>query len=199
MTTKGYIIKNAILNRKDVKTFYSKNSAKVQKQRAVTRLNKGFTVRDSTLKKYNIERVEEEDSDMSTDYDKITLKQMQTILNEMEGKTSTGVQRKNYSSKFKIFFIDANACDAGNLNNCFDKDPKEMVENLLEYGKEEEVQICSPWRKICQLNQMITSWLGAPCGAHASISQIIYYTKIEKCWCKRSKDSRHLPVLKHIA
>ena len=33
----------------------------------------------------------------------------------------------------------------------------------------------------------LTSWLGAPCGAHASISQIIYNTKIEKCWCKRSK------------
>ena len=44
-----------------------------------------------------------------------------------------------------------------------------------------------------------TSWLGAPCGAHTSISQLIYYTKIEKCWCKRSKNSRHLPVLKHIA
>ena len=29
----------------------------------------------------------------------------------------------------------------------------------------------------------LTSWLGAPCGAHASISQIIYNTKIEKCWC----------------
>jgi hypothetical protein len=43
--------------------------------------------------------------------------------------------------------------------------------------------------------QTKTSWLGAPCGAHASISQIIYNTKIEKCWCKRSKDSRHLPVL----
>ena len=26
-------------------------------------------------------------------------------------------------------------------------------------------------------NQVITSWLGAPCGAHASISQIIYITQ----------------------
>ena len=47
-TEKGYIVKNPINNRKDVKNVYSKNSAKVQKQRAVTRLKKGFTVRDST-------------------------------------------------------------------------------------------------------------------------------------------------------
>ena len=139
----GYIIKDPILNRKDVKTFYSKNSAKVQKQRAVTRLKKGFTVRDSTLKKYNIERIEEED-DVDIDYEKITLKQMQTVLNEMEGKTSAGVQKKNYSSKFKIFFIDANGCDADNLNNCFDKDPKEMVTNLLEYGKKKKYKYALP-------------------------------------------------------
>ena len=43
---------------------------------------------------------------------------------------------------------------------------------------------------------LVTSWSGAPCGARASISQIIYHTKIEKCWCKRSINSRHLPILK---
>ena len=145
MTTKGYIVKNPINNRKDVKKFYSNNSSKVQKQRAVTRLKKGFTVRDSTLKKYNIERVEEEidDDDTTTDYDKITLKQMQTILNEMEGKTDKGVQKRNYSSKFKTFFIDANGCDPNDLNNCFDKDPKEMVNNLLEYGKKKSTNMLS--------------------------------------------------------
>ena len=59
-TEKGYIVKTPIKNRKDVKTFYSKNSEKVQKQRAITRLKKGFIVRDSTLKKYKIERIDED-------------------------------------------------------------------------------------------------------------------------------------------
>ena len=44
-------------------------------------------------------------------------------------------KKKNYSRKFKTFFIDANSCNADNLNNCFDNDPQEMVNNLLEYGK----------------------------------------------------------------
>ena len=117
MTTekiKGCIVKNPILNRKDVTTFYSKNSEKVQKQRAVTRLKKEFTFRESTIKKYSIERIEEEAPDTTADQNTITLKQMQTFLNEMEGKTSAGVQKKNYSSKFKIFFIDANGCDPNN-------------------------------------------------------------------------------------
>ena len=39
---------------------------------------------------------------------------------------------------------------------------------------------------------VFTSWLGAPCGAHPSISQIIYYTKIKKCWCKRIQKSIYL-------
>ena len=149
MTTKGYIIKNPINNRKDVKKFYSKNSAKVQKQRAVTRLKKGFTVRDSTLKKYNIERIEEEidDTETTADYEKITLKQMQIVLNEMEGKTSAGVQKKNYSSKFKIFFIDANGCDPDDLNDCFDMAPQEMVNNLLEYGKKKKYKYATPGGK----------------------------------------------------
>ena len=104
-TEKGYIVKNAINNRKDVKTFYLKNSAKVQKQRAVTRLKKGFTVRDSTLKKCNIERIESEEAneDPDADYDKIVLKQMQTILNEMEGKTGKGVQKKELLKQIQNF------------------------------------------------------------------------------------------------
>ena len=81
--------------------------------------------------------------DTTADYNIITLKQIQTILNEMEGKTSAGVQKKNYSSKFKIFFIDANDCDPNDLNNCFDQDPKIIVENLLEYGKRRSTNILS--------------------------------------------------------
>ena len=104
-TEKGYIVKNPINNRKDVKKFYSKNSTKVQKQRAITRLKKGFTVRDSTLKKYSIERIEEEASEdkSTTDYDTITLKQMQTILNEMEGKSDKGVQKKELLKQIQNF------------------------------------------------------------------------------------------------
>ena len=149
MTTKGNIVKNPINNRKDVKKFYSKHSAKVQKQRAINRLKKGFTVRDSTLKKYNIERIEEEidDTETTADYEKITLKQMQTVLNDMEGKTGKGVQKKNYSSKFKTFFIDANGCDPDDLNDCFDMAPQEMVNNLLEYGKKKKYKYGLPGGK----------------------------------------------------
>ena len=157
---KGYIVKNPINNRKDVKKFYSKNSFKVQRQRAITRLKKGFNVRDSTLKKYEIDRppvMEEPDasedstaalSEAKGKYETdITLKQMQAVLNEMEGKTSSGVQKKNYSSKFKIFFIDANGCDPNKLNNCFDRDPQEMVDNLLEYGKKKKYKYALPGGK----------------------------------------------------
>ena len=83
-TEKGYIVKKPINNRKDVKTFYTKNTVKVQKQRAVTRLKKGFTVRDSTLKKYGIDRpvgeeLEPEPIANSDQYKKITLEQIEEL------------------------------------------------------------------------------------------------------------------------
>ena len=62
----------------------------------------------------------------------------------MEGKSDKGVQKRNYSSKFKTFFIDANNCDPNDLNNCFDPDPKIMVENLLEYGKKKKYKYGLP-------------------------------------------------------
>ena len=62
----------------------------------------------------------------------------------MEGKTAAGVQKRDYSNNFKIFFIDANGCDADNLNNCFDKDPQDTVNRLLEYGKKESTNMLSP-------------------------------------------------------
>ena len=90
-TEKGYIVKKPINNRKDVKTFYTKNTVKVQKQRAVARLKKGFTVRDSTLNKYGIDRPVEEGEELepepienSDQYKKITLEHIEELLKKMK-------------------------------------------------------------------------------------------------------------------
>ena len=148
--TKGYIVKKPINNRKDVKTFYTKNSEKVQKKRAQTRLKKGFTVRDSTLNKYGLDRPVEEEEELEPEgeeldpdqYKKITLEQIKEIMIKYEGKNAN-----TYFSRFKTFFIKANGCDPKDLNHCFDKSPQEMVDNFIKYGKKNKFAYGKPGGK----------------------------------------------------